>query len=218
MKKVKAVRLPLDLEICYDFEEYVTDCMDREDDVKNVHFLDGEVEGKSFPKNDFENVLFENCTFHRLDLKYSFYTNVHFKKCSFIGCDFSSSYFRQCKMENSQFKNSTFSQCSFSDLEVADTAMRYANLTQSKFKVCNMVKSDLSESFFAQCSLEHFTVDNCNFTSAEFFKTKLSGIDFTTSNILGISVSEDYAELKGMIVDLYQGAELVKLLGVVVKE
>lgn len=46
----------------------------------------------------------------------------------------------------------------------------------------------------------------------------MRGVDFSDSTIHGLVLSDDYSELQGAVVDLYQAAELAKRLGVVIKE
>ena len=50
-----------------------------------------------------------------------------------------------------------------------------------------------------------------------FFGTKLSGLDFTSCNIEGLTVSDTGAELKGAKVDVWQAAMFAKLLGLIIE-
>ncbi|NLZ46321.1 MAG: pentapeptide repeat-containing protein, partial [Clostridiales bacterium] len=54
-------------------------------------------------------------------------------------------------------------------------------------------------------------------TQVSFFKTPLFKIDFTSSEIDGIIVSNSFQELKGAIVTPYQASGLAKLLGLDIK-
>ena len=67
--------------------------------------------------------------------------------------------------------------------------------------------------FFATCSLKQMKLDQSQFINTEFFKTPLKDLDFTTCILEGISVSTEGNELKGALVNVYQAAELAKLLG-----
>ena len=57
-------------------------------------------------------------------------------------------------------------------------------------------------------------VNECKFIITNFFNTKLEGIDFSTSNIDGIIVSDNFKELKGIKVNEIQAIELSKLIGI----
>ncbi len=53
-----------------------------------------------------------------------------------------------------------------------------------------------------------------NFNKVDFFHTRLKGIDFSDCSIQLISVSDQYFELKGMKIDLFQAVEIAKILGI----
>lgn len=55
---------------------------------------------------------------------------------------------------------------------------------------------------------------NVNFTSTDFFKTRLKGIDLSDCVISNIMLSDTYMELAGAKVNIYQAAELARLLKV----
>ena len=57
----------------------------------------------------------------------------------------------------------------------------------------------------------------CDLSEADFLHTPLKGIDFTSNMLSRITVSGSQ-ELRGAVVNIFQAAELSKLLGVVIKE
>lgn len=61
-------------------------------------------------------------------------------------------------------------------------------------------------------------MEDCRFIATDFFRTPLKDLDFTTCTLEGISVSDGGSELQGAVVNLYQAAELARLLGVIVKD
>ncbi|MBR3236047.1 MAG: pentapeptide repeat-containing protein, partial [Atopobiaceae bacterium] len=54
----------------------------------------------------------------------------------------------------------------------------------------------------------------CNLMRAEFFGTRLRGVDLSGSELAGIRVSNIFAELSGAKISLDQAVDLVSLLGV----
>lgn len=56
------------------------------------------------------------------------------------------------------------------------------------------------------------------FIRTEFFNTSLSKIDFSNCEVESICVSAKGKELEGVIVNIFQAAELSKILGIVIKE
>ena len=57
-------------------------------------------------------------------------------------------------------------------------------------------------------------LNQVNFTHVDFFKTPLKGVDLSDCTIDGILVSDTYAELRGAKINMFQAAELARLLGV----
>ena len=52
---------------------------------------------------------------------------------------------------------------------------------------------------------------------ASFFHTSLKGMDLRGNDVEGIIVSEEKNELRGAVADIYQAADLAKLMGIVIK-
>ena len=65
--------------------------------------------------------------------------------------------------------------------------------------------------------VENEGVRLCEFCARDAFGTKLAGLDFTSCNIEGLTVSDTGAELKGAKVDVWQAAMFAKLFGVIVE-
>ena len=57
-----------------------------------------------------------------------------------------------------------------------------------------------------------------DFTAANFFKTSLSGIDLSNCEIASILVSENLSELKGASINITQAADIVKYIGIKIKD
>ena len=62
--------------------------------------------------------------------------------------------------------------------------------------------------------MKKIKIKECKFILTNFFNTKLAGIDFSTSNIEGIILSNNFKELKGIKANEIQAIELAKLLGI----
>ena len=93
-----------------------------------------------------------------------------------------------------------------------------ANFSEAKLQGCSITESDLTETFFSNCRLKKIRLSKNRFVRTEFFKTKLNGIDFSDSVLEGVTISADAGELKGAKVNLYQAAELARMLGIVIVE
>ena len=70
----------------------------------------------------------------------------------------------------------------------------------------------MRNSFFQENRLKNLILDKADFRETQFFKTKLKDIDFSDSNIEGISVNID--DIKGAKINQIQINDLIYLLGV----
>ena len=107
--------------------------------------------------------------------------------------------------------------CGMQDIFICQSNLKYAQFSHSIFNNIDIAESDLSESDFSECRLKEFYPEKTRFQRSAFFKTPLRGIDFTSCQIDGIVVSDNFTELRGASVNLYQAAGLSKLLGVIIK-
>jgi len=206
------------MEICSDLMHYIQECVQQEIDVENICVKNFNTEDADFSGNTFENVCFDHCDFTNVNMSRCHFYNVMFTSCTFPDCTFLNSWFKQCFFEESQFKGCSFSESKFRDVTILNSNMGYANFTLDKFEACEIISTDMSNSFFAQCKLKNFFVNESIFLRTEFFQTALEGIDFSSCILDGISVSAGGTELKGVIVNIYQAAELSRLMGIVIKD
>jgi uncharacterized protein YjbI with pentapeptide repeats len=56
--------------------------------------------------------------------------------------------------------------------------------------------------------------DECDLTRADLFRTPLRGVDLSSCNIAGISVSDTREELRGLVIGVEQAQDVVGMLGV----
>ena len=99
-----------------------------------------------------------------------------------------------------------------------ESSLPYAAVFSAKLTGVQFLTCDLSGSDIVECILKDTAFEETRLTGASFFKTSLAGIDLTGCPLEGIRISEHYTELRGAIVDLFQAAELSKLLGIIIKQ
>ena len=111
------------------------------------------------------------------------------------------------KFISSYIKNTTISNCNFS----------YINLDESKMENVKIEGSKLNNGSMSQCKCKNIIWEKAELEHLNCFKTSLKDMDFTSSNISDIILSDDCSELKGVVVDVYQAVELAKRLGIIIK-
>lgn len=139
--------------------------------------------------------MFDHCEFDHVCLSDSTLCRVHFIGCRVSGLE----------MTNALIQDVLFQ----------STKGNYCNFSGSKLKDCAFTQSDFSFSSFVHCDWMHSSFDYCNLDDSEWLNTPLKGIDFSTSSISNILVSNDL--LKGVIVNERQALEFVRILGIVIK-
>ena len=92
---------------------------------------------------------------------------------------------------------------------------KYINVSDSKCENLLIKDTNLTNGVFRNLKIKNWNLIDSDFTSSEFFKTKLSGVDFSECIIVGISV--DFDSIKGMIVNEEEALALSTLLGIKIK-
>jgi uncharacterized protein YjbI with pentapeptide repeats len=172
---------------------------------------------EDFSKLSFEHVVFENCHLTDCSFYKASFTDVVFKSCELSNSDFTDGYFNRCEFNCTKGVGVKLVDGSITNLAFLDCNFRYAEFGGAAFDRLLVEKSDLNDSLFNECSFKQVEFNDSSFNGTSFFKTTLRGIDFTKCEISGITVSDNFWELKGAIINEYQAVELSKLLGVVIK-
>lgn len=75
---------------------------------------------------------------------------------------------------------------------------------------------DFTESSMSEAKLRKFEARDSRFVKNNFFKTMLTTVDFSNNEFTMPIVSSPPVELKGAIINMFQAADLIGLLGVIV--
>ena len=100
---------------------------------------------------------------------------------------------------------------------VLDCNFSYANFDSSRLEHIRFSDCRIQGGSLTQCRCKAVEWNRVNLENASFFKTMMKGMDFTSSTIQGLTISDGCGEVRGAVVDLYQAAELAKYLGIVIK-
>ena len=119
--------------------------------ITNQKFSDEIISIKNATGYIFIKIVFNKCTFDRLNFGSTAFSQCNFHKCTFIESNLNAAEIYQCK-----FDNSTFIKSDFSESEISET---------------NFHCSQFEEASFAQAYLE-----NCNFQDTKFKDTDTRGL------------------------------------------
>ncbi len=189
-----------------------------DEDIYHVHIKNACLEDQFFSGLEFNGVLFENCTFTNVAIKNASFDNTLFNACDFTKCNFSDSWFTRCEFKTVKNAGADFRNSKLFDVTIDDSHFRYSNFSASGFNTCAILNSDMSDTFFAECIFKSVVLDTSKFIRTDFFKTPLKTLDFSTCVLESICISDEYKELKGVIVNTFQATELAKFLGIIIKD
>lgn len=187
------------------------------EDIEGKYITNLRIEASDLSKIECADNIFEKCVFNKVVFQKSYFKNCYFKNCDFSNCDFSNSTFSNCTFQNVKCLGTDFSEGVFKDTCIKECVFKYAVFTFSLFNVCDIEKSDMSEAYMDNCKLKKLILSDVNLIRANFYKTLLKGIDLRNCQIDGIILSTEAKELNGAVVEMFQAAELAKMLGVIIK-
>ena len=215
---VLSPKLPSHLAQVDDFSSYVREFLIEELPIHETEWIDAKSKYGEFRKIDIRKSRFINCVLTYCDFEKASFIDVIFEACDFSNSKFTEAYFERCQ----------FIRCKCIGVDMSFTMSKNTKLEQSNFTYSSFNQAKLSEVFFDQvdfseasmgeAKLKKFATKNSLFIKTNFFQTLLAGVDFTGNELIAPMVSSPPWELKGMIIDQFQEAELIGLLGVIVKD
>lgn len=193
------------------------ECKEQEERLEEKHITKLDVLEEDLGGLCVSKVIFENCSFQDCSFEKAEFTDVIFRSCDFSNSNFSDGYFNRCHFLTSKGLGARFCGCVLQNVIIKECNLNYANFDSSKLEKIRIADTQLNNGNISQCKCKGVAWSGTRLTEASFFKTSLRGMDFTTCDISGLSLSDELMELKGAVVDLYQAAELAKRLGLVIK-
>lgn len=215
--KIQKPKIPKGLPEIFDMIELLQEARENETEIEEIHIKSSYLVGEDMKGLRFSNVLFENVRLMECDLQKCSFIDVVFKNCDLSNCDMSQGYFNRCEFITDKAIGLKLTKTIMKDVAIIESNLEYANLTGISMNAAELINSNFGSASITECKLKNITCDQAEFINTNFFKTPLKGIDFTKSTLIGIIVSNEGTELKGAIVDLYQAAEIAKLLGIVIR-
>lgn len=160
----------------------------------------------------------EGCRYAGCDFSRASFADVAFSGCDFSNSDFSEANFTRCTFASCKFTGANFTEAVLRRVEVRDSTLSYASLAKSKLEDVTARATDFSHADVSEARLKRAAFDDVRFVGTSFFRTSLSGIDFTACQLADIVLSDAMGELRGCRMDLYQAAGIAQRLGVVIAD
>ncbi|MCM4167531.1 hypothetical protein KCTC52924_00970 [Arenibacter antarcticus] len=135
------------------------------------------------PKGEYENCVFESCSFSKADI-----ANVSFMECTFIECDLSNVHLKNTAIKESEFENCKMLGVRFDHCNPFLLSFKFVGCTLNlssfhKLTLKNMVFSNckLHQADFSESDLSNAKFDNCDLKEAIFENSILLKTDFRSA-------------------------------------
>ena len=190
---------------------------------------------------DFDRDTYSQETFSKLALAEKTIESKVFDECEFtdcilIGCKFEKCRFLNCKFEkcdlsnivpmNSEFREVKFSNCKaigidwtraekIKELNYSECLVNYSNFRLLKLPKTIIRKCEVKDVDFIETDLKDSNLADSDFENSIFFKTNLSGVDFTHATNYAIDVNNN--TLKKTRFSLPEALSLLSNLDIIVE-
>jgi uncharacterized protein YjbI with pentapeptide repeats len=164
---------------------------------------------------EFHDVWLDHCVLRELHARKASFYECTLTNCDLSGADLREAYFARTRLVGCKLEGTQLPQSFWRSSRLEDCMCRYANFGEVTWEGTRLVRCDMRESFLSEMRLRAKTsFDECDLTRADLFRTPLRGVDLSSCNIAGISVSDTREELRGLVIGVEQAQDLVGMLGV----
>ncbi|HLF27654.1 MAG TPA: pentapeptide repeat-containing protein [Anaerolineae bacterium] len=163
----------------------------------------------------FEQVQLKHGNLSRTRLSKLRLIDVRFETCDMAGAEWERAHFRRVEVVGSRLVGAKLAEASLTDTLIKACNAEFALFWSATFKAARFEQCVLREASFVGANLAGVVFHQCDLSHADLRETQLAGADFRGSTIAGMQVG--VKELQGAIIDPAQAAQIVGILGVVVK-
>lgn len=215
--KIHAPEIPEGLPQAADLEALVCAARQEDDEIARVSIKGITISGVNFSKMVFSKVVFEGCRLTGCDFSRCRFSDVLFQSCDLSNCNFDDTSLVRCHFRAT--KAIGFRACGSALLHTRFTGciLRYTVFDNTILDRVEYLECDLTEAFLTACKPKFFAMEKCSLVRTNFQKTRLRGMDITSCTLEDIIVSPDFHELRGLVVDTFQAAELARMLGLIIQ-
>lgn len=192
-------------------------CIRQEQQAEECLLKGIAAESESFYRGSPKSVEISGCSFHDCDFEKASFVDVLFRNCDFSGSRLTDCYFHRCAFLSVKGVGADFHESLFKEVRMEDSVFSYANFSGTSWESTVLNGCDLQESYLEECRLKKTELNRVKLNRANLFGTALRGLDLRSCEIEGILISDEKKELAGAVVDLYQAAELARLMGLVIR-
>ena len=197
--------------------DWLLACVRQEQQAEDSLLKGIAAQGESFYKGSLKSVELSGCSFHDCDFEKASFVDVLFRGCDFSGSRLTDCYFHRCAFLSVKGVGAGLHESLLRRGRLEECVCSYANFSGTSWESALLRDCDLQDSYLEESRLKKTALEQVKLNRANLFGTSLRGLDLRSCEIEGILVSDGKKELAGAVVDLYQAAELAKLMGLVIR-
>ena len=195
-------------------ERDLTQCLQGEEELREREYAAQVLAGGDFSHLDCVQVVFRGCRLMGVDFSRSFFDRVRWERCDLSGCRFS-----ECS-----FREAVFLDCRGGGVHLRPERLlphpggggllAVRQLHQDQLEDGPLSGLPPDPGGVSQVRHRNLAFRRADLTGADFFQTSLRGVDLSTCEIRGLTLSQDHQELRGAVLALEQAPDVAALLGV----
>lgn len=168
---------------------------------KNLAFVEAELRRVNFSAGKIQGIRLSDCQLERCELAAAVWEKARMRRVVWKGCRLTGINLVEAALEDVLFQDCTIEGASFG---------------VSAFKAARFEGCNLREASFLGCDLSGVVFHRCDLSRANLSEATLKGTDLRTAVIDGLRAGS--REIQGAIIAPEQAVQVVKLLGVEVRE
>ncbi|MCR5372999.1 MAG: pentapeptide repeat-containing protein [Solobacterium sp.] len=173
-----------------------------------------EICDRSLDHLEFYECVFENIEFTE-SMKECMFVDAVMDHCDLSNVDLRNSLFRRVQFRNCRMTGTDLSGSRFQDVSFQEIQAGYINFNGSRFTRVHFENAVMDHAGMSMCEQKDLEIHSCRLEHAEFFQTRLNGVDLSDSEIGALTVTPE--SLQGLTVNEEQAAAFAALFGLIVK-
>jgi uncharacterized protein YjbI with pentapeptide repeats len=179
------------------------------------------LERLDFSEVDAAGVLFEQVLVRHVGFFGAHLERMRLFDCRLEGCELSGVILEQARLRRVELSGcrmlgANLGEGMLEDVRFVECNLEGALFGMANFKAVRFEQCILKTASFESADLSGVVFERCDLTKADLRGAKLKGADFSSSTIDGMQIG--LADLAGVIIAAHQAAQVVNLMGVVIKE
>ena len=164
---------------------------------------------------EFHHVELDHCVLSGAMLAKTSWYDATLVACDLSNADLSEAFFSRTRLVDCKLEGAKLNGAIARSTRFVHCMCRYSNWQEAKLEQVRLMDCDLREAFLSELRLRRSTrLEGCDLARADLFRTALKGVDLSTCNIAGITISDTRAELAGALISVEQAADVAVMLGV----